>query len=353
MEALKQGETGINLITDSNLHPTPFYGAKLSAETLDQEIRQISKSDKFTVLEQMLILAMHPIIEAHRQEINERTAFVLSTTKGNVDVLSKHSVFDKKRAYLWKLGEIIADAFQLKSKPIIVSNACVSGGLAVLTAKRLIQSGRYDNAIVVAGDILSQFTLSGFFSFNAVSSKPCKPFSEHRDGISIGEASACVFLSKKESLVKILSGATANDANHISGPSRTGEGLYKSIETALRHAKIESNDIDYISPHGTATVFNDVMETIAFTRSALDEALVNPVKGFYGHTLGASALIETIISKRALEHQEIYPSLGYEKDEKPSELNISTQYSKADLTYAMNTASGFGGCNMAMVLMKS
>jgi len=353
LAALKRGETGIKLITDSNLHPHPFYGAKLSTEKLIEVIRQISKSDNFTILEQMLILAMHPIFERHHQEINERTVFVLSTTKGNVDVLSGNSKFDKERAYLWKLGEIIADAFQLKSKPIIVSNACVSGGLAVLTAKRLIQSGCYESAIVVAGDILSQFTLSGFFSFNAVSSKPCKPFSENRDGISIGEASACVFLSKKKSHVKILSGATANDANHISGPSRTGEGLYKSIETAMRHAKIESNDIDYISPHGTATVYNDAMETIAFTRSGLGQAILNPIKSFYGHTLGASALIETIISKRALEHQEVFPSLGYDNDEKHSELNLSTQYSKADLIYAMNTASGFGGCNMAMVLTRN
>ena len=89
--------------------------------------------------------------------------------------------------------------------------------------------------------------------------------------------------------------ATCNDANHISGPSRTGEGLYRSVKAALKEANIGAAQIDYISAHGTATPFNDEMEAIAFSRLGMEEVPLNSLKGYFGHTLGASGLLETIV----------------------------------------------------------
>ena len=89
--------------------------------------------------------------------------------------------------------------------------------------------------------------------------------------------------------------ATCNDASHISGPSRTGEGLFRSITAAINEAKIKLEDIDYISAHGTATIFNDEMEAIAFNRLGMESIPLNSFKGYFGHTLGASGLVETIV----------------------------------------------------------
>ena len=128
-----------------------------------------------------------------------------------------------------------------------------------------------------------------------MSDSPCKPYSKNRSGVSLGEATAAVLVScsNESAKIKIIGDGAINDANHISGPSRTGEGLFRSIESALTEAKINANQIDYISAHGTATPFNDEMEAFAFNRLGLEKVPVNSLKGFYGHTLGASGLLET------------------------------------------------------------
>src|SRR5690606_8967191 len=125
------------------------------------------------------------------------------------------------------------------------------------------QSGRYDHAVIAGADVITQFVLSGFQSFHAVSDQPCKPFDAKRNGITLGEAAATIILSVEKRGAKegiqLAGGAISNDANHISGPSRTGEELHQAIEAAVWEAGIHKNTIDFISAHGTATVYNDEM----------------------------------------------------------------------------------------------
>src|SRR5690606_27897990 len=128
-----------------------------------------------------------------------------------------------------------------------------------------------------------------------------------RSGINIGEAVATAFVTKDkgrlaEEAVAILGEASCNDANHISGPSRTGEGLYRSIRSALKQSTLETSEIDYISAHGTATLFNDEMEAVAFDRLGMGTIPLNSLKGYFGHTLGASGLLETLVGLHSL-HQ--------------------------------------------------
>ena len=93
---------------------------------------------------------------------------------------------------------------------------------------RLIQSGQYENAVVAGADVISKFVLSGFQSFQAISDEPCKPFDAARNGINLGEGAGTIILSSQKKYsqgIKISGGSVSNDANHISGPSRTGEEL--------------------------------------------------------------------------------------------------------------------------------
>ena len=254
------------------------------------------------------------------------------------------------------MARVIQEFFGFKHKPIIVSNACISGGLAVAIAKRFIQAGKFNDAIVVAGDLVSDFVTSGFQSFQSLSATPCKPFSKNRDGISLGEAAAAILVSNKErkgNNISLVGDATTNDANHISGPSRTGEGLYKSIQRALQESKLSASEIDYLCAHGTATIFNDEMEAVAFNRAELVNVPINSFKGFYGHTLGASALIENILTKHSLLNNELYPSFNFEGLGVSKPINIIQKFEKKELKTALKTASGFGGCNLAMILKKS
>ncbi|MEO7522825.1 MAG: beta-ketoacyl synthase, partial [Ferruginibacter sp.] len=197
--------------------------------------------------------------------------------------------------------------------------------------------------------------LSGFQSFQAISQKPCKPFDAARDGINLGEAGATVVLSCNEKYsgeIKIAGGSTSNDANHISGPSRTGEELFIAIKKAMKEAAVTENDIDFISAHGTATLYNDEMEAKAITLANMQSVPVNSLKGFYGHTLGAAGIIESIIAIHSLKEDIVFPTMGFNDIGVSVPLNVSNKLKKAPLKNALKTASGFGGCNAALVMRK-
>src|SRR5690606_13531519 len=233
----------------------------------------------------------------------------------------------------------------------IISNACISGALAIEFARRLLQSDKYEDAVVSGADEVSKFILSGFESFQAVSDSVCKPFDKDRNGINLGEAIAAVYLTKipTRNSVKILECGTFNDANHISGPSRTGEGLFRSIQKALENSPVE---IDFISAHGTATLYNDEMESIAFHRCELSEIPTHSLKAYFGHTLGASGILETILSLHSLKNNQLIPSLGFENQGTTHPVNIIRTAQKKELKTFLKTASGFGGSNIATVFQK-
>lgn len=354
IQNIEKGISGILEHNDEKFSQNTFLGAIINDSELEIAFKKISEVEGFTKLEKMLILALEPIIQKNP---TEKTALILSTTKGNISELNTSSEEISEKVYLQNLAKTIADFFEFKTEPIVVSNACVSGILAVATAKRLIQAEIYDDAYVIAGDEFSEFVLSGFTSFQALSDKPCKPYDESRNGLNLGEATAAVYITSdknqvKKEAIKISGDGAINDANHISGPSRTGEGLFRSIESALKEAKIKSSDIQFISAHGTATIYNDEMESIAFSRLDLQNVPINSLKGFYGHTLGASGLLETVIGIESLKRNRLYKSLGFENAGTSEKINVITENKDAEISCFLKTASGFGGCNTAVIFEK-
>ncbi|WP_223557672.1 beta-ketoacyl synthase N-terminal-like domain-containing protein [Chryseobacterium lathyri] len=331
-----------------------FYTSIINTEKLEEEFKSNFDSPDFTRLEKMFLLSLKPLVEKH--EITEETAFILSTTKGNISLLKNQSEVPEG-AYLSKLAQKIADYFGFKTKPIVVSNACVSGVMAIAVAKNMIQAGKYKNAFVIAGDEVSEFVISGFNSFQAIGPEPCKPYDKNRNGINIGEATAAAYITSvpnenEKFRFKILGDSSVNDANHISGPSRTGDGLYASIKNAMTEANVTPEQIDFISAHGTATIYNDEMEAIAFNRMELQTVPLNSMKGYYGHCLGASGLLESIISMESARHGLLIPSKNFKEMGVSQPLNIIKENQSATIQYILKTASGFGGCNAAIVLEK-
>ncbi|WP_313093446.1 beta-ketoacyl synthase N-terminal-like domain-containing protein [Chryseobacterium flavum] len=351
--ALLEGQTGVALhkiIKDQNA----FYASMIDSEKLNKEFSENFKNQDFTRLEKMLLLSLKPLMERHH--ITAETAFILSTTKGNISLLKNQTALPES-VYLSTLAKKIADFFGFKSKAIVVSNACVSGVMAIAVAKNMIRAGKYKDAFVIAGDELSEFVISGFNSFQAIGTGPCKPYDKNRNGINIGEAAAAVYITSAPSenekfRFKVLGDSAINDANHISGPSRTGDGLYESIRNAMTEAQVSAEQIDFISAHGTATLYNDEMEAIAFNRMKLQNAPLNSIKGYYGHCLGASGLLESIISMEGALHNMLIPSKNFEETGVSQPLNIIQANRPAAVRYILKTASGFGGCNAAIVLEK-
>lgn len=354
VENISDGISGLEKYDDASLLPEPFCASMISSEKVKEEFNKIADNSKFTKLEQMLILSLKKVIDTSNIPLNESVGLLISTTKGNIDVLEKNSNFPESRAYLSELGKTIQNFFGFKNEAIVISNACVSGVLAISVAKRFISEGKYDHVFISSGDLVTKFILSGFNSFQALSAEPCKPYDKDRIGINLGEVAASVLVtSSAENLpkeaVEILGDATCNDANHISGPSRTGEGLFRSIKAALKQANLKENEIDYISAHGTATPFNDEMEAIAFSRLGMEKVPINSLKGYFGHTLGASGLLETIVGMHSIERNILFSSKGFSELGVSKKMNIIHTNTPKILNTFLKTASGFGGCNTAVI----
>lgn len=364
--ALVEGKSGVGLhkIIENQ---EPFYASMIDSEKLDEEFNrffnsaQKSESQRlgndnvsFTRLEKMFLLSLKPLVERH--SISRETAFILSTTKGNISLLKNQETLPES-VFLSNLAQKLADFFGFQTKPVVVSNACVSGVMAISVAKNMILAGKYKDAFVVAGDEISEFVISGFNSFQAIGTEICKPYDKNRDGINIGEAAAAVYITSKQDenenfSFKILGDSAINDANHISGPSRTGDGLFASINNAMTEAQVSAEKIDFISAHGTATIYNDEMEAIAFNRMNLQNIPLNSLKAYYGHCLGASGLLESIISMESALHKTLISSKNFKETGTSQPLNIIRENQSAEIKYILKTASGFGGCNAAIVLEK-
>lgn len=357
IDNIENGNCGLSVHEDKKVLHVPFCSARIDQGELQKRYEKLQPKLEHTRLEKMMLVSLADTIAKSNIEPDERTGLVISTTKGNIDVLEEDSSFSESRAYLPALGNQIQKFFGFKDKPIIVSNACVSGILAIAVAKRLILQGKYDQIFVVAGDLVTQFILSGFNAFQALSLEPCRPYCKSRTGINIGEVAASVLVTKDphdlaQESVKILGEASCNDANHISGPSRTGEGLFRCIENAIEQSGLKKEEIDYISGHGTATMFNDEMESIAFERAGLSNTPVNSLKSYFGHTLGASGLLEAIIGMHSLHRNTLFASLGFQELGVSRPMNIIKETTKEEISTFLKTASGFGGSNTAVIFKK-
>ncbi len=358
IEAIKSGKTGIMLHSENAISPAPFWASMIDRKRLDDDFSHMSEPSQYTLFERLAISSITSALSNTSVDITgNRVLLILSTTKGNVDVLDKNaagSLFSTERAYLWHTAEILQDYFRLVHTPVVISNACISGVLAAITATRLIRSGKYDHVIVCGADIVTEFVLSGFNSFHSLCEGPCKPFDKDRNGLSLGEAAGTIIFSADEKLSpndKIIGGYgfSANDANHISGPSRTGEGLYIAIRKTLDKSGIRPG---YISAHGTATPYNDEMESIALTRCGLADVPVNSMKGYWGHTLGAAGVIEIIAGVASMRNNMLFKTLGYASLGVSNPVAVIDNNSVHTIQSFLKIASGFGGSNAAMIFTR-
>jgi 3-oxoacyl-(acyl-carrier-protein) synthase len=340
-------------------------------------------------------IALTEARDAARQPLSElspdRIALVLATTKANIEALERLSdarpCSASARRHLQGefLAADLAAEHGARGPVACVSNACVSGLVALQQGAKLIQRGSADAALVIGVDHLSAFVMAGFTALKALDPAGCRPFDKDRSGLSPGEAGAAVVLINQaltnsprmefklqlvpENKLKlelhalhhstappprspVLRGwATSNDANHMTGPSRDGSGLAAAISQAIKNAGLEPCDIDYINAHGTGTPYNDAMESAAFT-TVFGSACppVSGSKGVFGHTLGAAGVLEAILCVLAMQEQLLpgTPRLSHPAEATPSSLLLQPRPGR--LKHVLKVNTGFGGINGAIVL---
>ena len=273
----------------------------------------------------------------------ERAILILSSTKGDIELLEK----GEDMPSLADAAKKVSKAIGIENDPIVVCNACISGVSAIILGQRLVDCGNYTHAIVCGADVQGRFIVSGFQSLKALSDEPCRPFDIERLGLNLGEAAATIVLSREMDFPKgwkVDKGAVCNDAYHISAPHPKGLGA----GLALGKVKDSDNPISVIGVHGTATMYNDQMESKAIEMAELQDVPLSALKGYFGHTMGAAGVLETIIMMKALEDGVILPSKGFETCGVSGKVKMSDKQMTAEGNTFVKMLSGFGGCNGAV-----
>ena len=335
-EAVCRGESALRRYEGMFGVKEPFV-----ASLMDRTQWQVEGRTFFDAV--MIEAARRAVEDAGIDPSSPRTAFVLSTIKGNIEHI------DTQDVTLAASARRLADAFGNPNAPVVVSNACISGLAALLQGRRMLL-GCFDHVVVVGAEVQSRFIVTGFQSLKALSESPCKPFDAHRNGLNLGEAAAAVVLGFGDSGWELVDGAVRNDANHISGPSRTGEGSFKSLRYVLRNCT--PDELAFVNVHGTSTLYNDEMEAIAIDRAGLLDVPVNALKGTFGHSMGAAGILESILSMHAVDAGLVLPTRGFSELGVSRAVKVSAEMGKTDKKAFIKLLSGFGGVNGALLFRK-
>ena len=351
-ESVKAGRSGLARYESMGNITTPFVLSRMEREAVDGLCIKLGIQGNYTFFEKFLLCScLQAVSQSGIDASSDRVLFIVSTTKGNVSLLGMpQEGVAQERVLLAKAAHEVSRYFGNPNNPVVVCNACISGVCAQIEAMRALRSGRYDYVVVTGADEQSPFIISGFLSFKAISDEPCRPFDKERKGLNLGECAATVVLAASDNIKsgwELVCGAIRNDANHISGPSRTGEGSYLALMEVLKECRRE--ELAFVNVHGTATAYNDEMESIALYRAGLVDVPVTGLKGYYGHTMGAAGIMESILSMYAVRDNTVLATRGYLEQGTTYPVNVSSEIRECKGCEFIKLLSGFGGSNAALL----
>ncbi len=305
-----------------------------------------------------------PVFERIGPCVPADAELLLATTTGEIDLLEKVLTDGKenkpREAHPDNLLRKVKNVLGLNGGAEIVSAACASSSAAIARGAELISSGRAEAVLVIGCDALSEFVFAGFSTLMALSPTSARPFDRARDGLSLGEAAAAALImtpdraraENRRVQARVLGWGVTSDANHMTGPSRDGDGLARAIRKSLHGAGLEPGCITSICAHGTGTLYNDAMEMKAFG-SVFGAAgvPVYSVKGGTGHTMGAAGIVEALIAAESIEKGRIPGTIGCTEPDGDAAGRVSADPATIEKNGpALTTNSGFGGVNCALIL---
>ena len=319
----------------------------LTASLFTKEQEQHFLVNGLSRFESMVVTSIREALSQATLDVSQpNVILIISTTKADVELLEESP--DSSILSPADSAQRIARELGFTTVPIVVCNACISGLSALILASRLLEDGQYDHAVVCGADSQSRFIVSGFQSLKAPSPEHCRPFDMERIGLNLGEAAATMILSRGVGDWVIGPGAVRNDASHISNPAKNGEGSYLALKTVVNDSNQET--LAFVNAHGTATIFNDQMESVAIERAGLTDIPVNAYKGYFGHTMGTAGVLETILSMAAIDDHTILATQGFEELGVSGKIHLSASHQPTAKTAFVKMLSGFGGCNAAIYL---
>ncbi len=254
----------------------------------------------------------------------------------------------------FSLASFVRRALHLDGPAVVVCSACSSSAKVFGSARRMIEAGLIDAAVVGGVDSLCLTTLYGFHALQLTSSGPCRPFDVRRDGISISEAAAFALLERPASTgsaeaIRLLGIGESSDAYHMSSPHPEGLGARAAMLHALSTAGLDADDIDYINLHGTGTQSNDSSEARAVRGVFGVDTPASSTKGATGHALGAAGALEAVICALSLQNDLMPAGLNISQLDPAVGIQYLTANRPGALSRVISNSFGFGGTNCSLV----
>jgi 3-oxoacyl-[acyl-carrier-protein] synthase-1 len=253
---------------------------------------------------------------------------------------------------LYSVADFVRQRLGLAGPACVVSSACSSSAKAFAAAARALAAGLCDAAVVGGVETLCFTTLHGFASLELLSTQPCRPCDEGRDGISLGEAAAYALLEPADrsgEALALLGYGESADAHHMSTPHPQGLGAARAMRAALDMAELAPQQVDYLNLHGTGTRNNDAAEDAAVRAVFGDGVACSATKGWTGHALGAAGALEAVITLLALRHGFLPGTVNTRRVDPQFGLRLQLETEARPLTYAMSNSFGFGGSNCSLL----
>lgn len=367
--SLREGKQGIREVTlfDCSGYPSQVAAQIEGYDPLyycfdRRELRRLSRVDQF-----VLIAAQEAFADAGLKDTidgGERSGVCLGAGAGGMFSAEAyhHQLLEGKRArpsFLLPFvpsyaTDRLAERYRLQGPRTTVTTACSSSATSIAYGAELIRWGEADVMACGGGEALSELTFGGFCSLQVMDPYPCRPFDARRKGLSLGEGAAVLILEEKERAVgrgadiygELLGYSIGGEAFHITAPEETGREEARIMREALQDAGITPQEVDYINAHGTGTILNDQVETLAIKEVWGENAhqiLVSSTKSMIGHCLGAAGGLEAVVSILAMRHHLIPPTVGFERGDEICDLDYVPQAREGEITVVLSNSFAFGG----------
>jgi 3-oxoacyl-[acyl-carrier-protein] synthase II len=317
------------------------------------------------------------------EEFRQRCGTIVATGIGGImGIIEQHDVLKERGARRVSphfIPRIMSNAVSgqvairhgLQGTAFTTSSACASSGHAIGMAWRAIQWGDAD--VVVTGGSESAVTplsVAGFASAKALSTRnddpqaASRPFDKDRDGFVMGEGCGMLVLEELEHArargariyAEVKGYGSTDDAFHITAPKEDGAGPARAFDEALRHAKLNPEDVQYVNAHGTSTAYNDAIETRALKRTFGDHAhklAVSSIKSMIGHLLGAASAVELVYTALAVHTGQVHPTRNYTTPDLDCDFDyVPGAARQMEVRNALCNSLGFGGHNVSICIGK-
>lgn len=344
-------------------------GAKIYDNSWEESIRkdlamEYGKASKYAIYSALSALKHSKLSPADLPF--GRTAISIGTTMGEIDVEEQISEIKgakginsipKRLLSQYKTDNIalaVGKAIDASGPIYNVPAACAAGNYAIAIGKRLIEWGHAD--IVIAGgvDVFSRVAFTGFQRLLSLAPDMCRPFDRSRRGLVVGEGCGIVIL-EKESMAKargarilgeLLGVGLTSDRYHMTASHPDGDGAIRAMKMALDEAGISSDDIDYVSAHGTGTPVNDRIETKALDKIFGNEKIppTSSIKSMIGHAMGAASTLELIASLQMMEYGYMLPTVNHSELDPQCQIDcVPNKARRGNINYVLSNSFGFGG----------